>query len=177
MPARYRDVCAPRAIRAMPLPTSCAPTVIGLRHCVPSQMPSGGLARAGSRPRRSRQASPWAAHGYCQAREGRCKHSHAIRLLARAWLRILWRTWQDGVPYDPEKHLAARAFLAKAQRGRWLLRRAGESPSQPPRLSFGHRSASRNQSFPRGAQSTPKFCTWTTDPDKVISAVNEGSKR
>ncbi len=25
-------------------------------------------------------------------------------VLGRAWLRVLWRCWQDGVPYDPTKH-------------------------------------------------------------------------
>jgi hypothetical protein len=25
-------------------------------------------------------------------------------VLGRAWLRVLWRCWQDGVPYDPALH-------------------------------------------------------------------------
>jgi len=24
--------------------------------------------------------------------------------LGRAWIRVLWRCWQDGVPYDPALH-------------------------------------------------------------------------
>ena len=30
-----------------------------------------------------------------------CRHPHAIRILARAWLRIIWRCWQDGIAFDP----------------------------------------------------------------------------
>lgn len=59
----------------------------------------------------SRHASPWAALVYAKARERGCKHPHAIRILARAWLRILWKAWQDGRPYDPQKHPAARALV------------------------------------------------------------------
>jgi transposase len=59
----------------------------------------------------SRHASPWAALVYRKARERGCKHAHAVRILARAWLRILWRAWQDGTTYDPEKHPAARALV------------------------------------------------------------------
>ena len=35
-----------------------------------------------------------------------CRHPHAIRILARAWLRIIWRCWQDGVAFDPDLHRA-----------------------------------------------------------------------
>jgi transposase len=60
----------------------------------------------------SRHASPWAALVYRRARARGCKHAHAARILARAWIRILWRTWQDGTTYDPHKHPAARALIA-----------------------------------------------------------------
>lgn len=61
----------------------------------------------------SRHASPWAAKVYQDARSRGCRHPHAVRILARAWLRILWRAWHDDMPYDPQKHPAARALLAK----------------------------------------------------------------
>ena len=32
---------------------------------------------------------------------------HAIRILARAWLRVIWRAWSDRKPYDPQLHLGA----------------------------------------------------------------------
>jgi len=52
----------------------------------------------------SRHASPWAAHIYNQARAGGKDHPHAVRILARAWIRIIWRCWQDRIPYDPTHH-------------------------------------------------------------------------
>ncbi len=58
----------------------------------------------------SRHASAWAALVYRKARDRGCKHAHAVRILARAWLRILWRAWQDGTTYDPNKHPAANAL-------------------------------------------------------------------
>jgi transposase len=59
----------------------------------------------------SRHASTWAAKVYQQARMRGCRHPHAVRILARAWLRIIWRAWQDGATYDPKKHPAARDLL------------------------------------------------------------------
>jgi transposase len=56
----------------------------------------------------SRHASPWAAKVYADARARGLDHPHAIRVLARAWIRVIWRCWQDRVPYDPAKHGAAR---------------------------------------------------------------------
>lgn len=52
----------------------------------------------------SRRGSPWAADVYRRAQARGCDHPHAIRILARAWVRILWRCWQDHVPYDPARH-------------------------------------------------------------------------
>jgi transposase len=52
----------------------------------------------------SRHASPWAAHIYQQAIDRKCRHPHAVRILARAWVRIIWRCWQDGVAYNPDLH-------------------------------------------------------------------------
>ena len=60
----------------------------------------------------SRHASAWAKDVYDKARRRGCKHQHAIRILARAWVRILWKAWQTGTHYDPEKHTAARRLKA-----------------------------------------------------------------
>ena len=49
----------------------------------------------------SRHASPWAAKVYSDARARGKDHPHAVRVLARAWIRVIWRCWLDGVPYDP----------------------------------------------------------------------------
>jgi transposase len=58
----------------------------------------------------SRHASPWAASIYNQARAAGKDHPHAVRILARAWIRVIWRCWIDEVPYDPAKHGAAAAL-------------------------------------------------------------------
>jgi transposase len=55
----------------------------------------------------SRHASGWATATYQRARDRGCKHAHAIRILARAWVRVLWRAWQDGKPYNPTAHAGA----------------------------------------------------------------------
>jgi transposase len=52
----------------------------------------------------SRLHDPWARDIYLRARERGCDHPHAIRVLGRAWVRVIWRMWQDGAPYDPAKH-------------------------------------------------------------------------
>ena len=58
----------------------------------------------------SRHASPWAAKIYAGARARGKDHPHAIRILARAWIRVIWRCWLNGVPYDPAQHGAAAAL-------------------------------------------------------------------
>src|SRR5690606_26506894 len=60
----------------------------------------------------SRHASAWAAAIYTAARARGCDHPHAIRILARAWLRVIWRTWQDRTAYDPQRHAGAMLQLA-----------------------------------------------------------------
>lgn len=58
----------------------------------------------------SRHQSPWAADLYRRARARGCDHPHAIRILGRAWARILWRAWANRQPYDPAQHTAAKPF-------------------------------------------------------------------
>jgi transposase len=55
----------------------------------------------------SRHASPWAAKIYNDARASGKDHPHAIRILARAWIRVIYRCWINGTPYDPASHGAA----------------------------------------------------------------------
>jgi transposase len=52
----------------------------------------------------SRAASPWAQDIYARARARGARHPHAVRILARAWIRVIWRCWTNQVPYDPERH-------------------------------------------------------------------------
>ncbi|MCW2247666.1 transposase [Azospirillum fermentarium] len=58
----------------------------------------------------SRHACAWAAAVYRKARDRGCDHPHAIRILARAWIRVLWRAWYDAKIYNPEQHAAAKAL-------------------------------------------------------------------
>jgi transposase len=60
----------------------------------------------------SRHSSPWANDVYRRARSRGCAHAHAVRILARAWIRVLWRSWTDRTPYDPARHRAAQKFAA-----------------------------------------------------------------
>jgi len=55
----------------------------------------------------SRHASAWARSIYAGARARGCDHPHAVRILARAWLRVIWRAWTDRKPYDAKLHLGA----------------------------------------------------------------------
>jgi transposase len=64
----------------------------------------------------SRHANAWAKGLYQAARARGCDHTHAIRILARAWLRVIWRAWTDHKPYDPSLHGNAAA-MASAQGG------------------------------------------------------------
>jgi transposase len=52
----------------------------------------------------TRHWHPWAREVYAKARARGQDHPHAIRTLGRAWIRVLWRCWQDRVPYDPARH-------------------------------------------------------------------------
>ena len=56
----------------------------------------------------SRFSSPWAADIYDRARASGKDHPHATRILARAWVRVMWRCWQDGTTYDPTLHGGAQ---------------------------------------------------------------------
>jgi transposase len=60
----------------------------------------------------SRHASAWAAAVYQRALARGCDHPHAIRILARAWVRVVWRCWQSRTPYDVSRHGAAAALTA-----------------------------------------------------------------
>ena len=50
------------------------------------------------------KGNEWAHHRYQQLRADGKSHPHAERILARTWAHIIWRCWQDRVPYDPARH-------------------------------------------------------------------------
>ncbi|MEY9850310.1 transposase [Streptacidiphilus sp. BW17] len=55
----------------------------------------------------SRHGSDWASKIYNDARARKKRHPHAARILARAWLRVIWACWRDGTCYDPVIHQAS----------------------------------------------------------------------
>jgi transposase len=63
----------------------------------------------------SRLANPWAADLYQQARARGKKHNHAVRILARAWLTIIWKCWTTNTPYNPDQHRALQTLLNQPQ--------------------------------------------------------------
>jgi len=60
----------------------------------------------------TRKWHPWARQVYADAIARGQDHPHALRTLGRAWARVLWRCWQDRVPYDPAKHGNLNRLLA-----------------------------------------------------------------
>jgi transposase len=65
----------------------------------------------------SRRANPWAADLYDRARARGHDHPHAVRILARAWLFVIWHCWQDHTAYDPTQHRALQRLLSQDQQG------------------------------------------------------------
>ena len=63
--------------------------------------------------RRLPARQPLAAAIYHDARARGKDHPHAVRITARAWSYVIWRCWHDGTAYDPAKHNALQAILAR----------------------------------------------------------------
>ena len=86
-------------------------THVGFRWAADKQLRDAVCDFAGD----SRRANPWAADLYNRARARGHDHPHAVRILARAWLYIIWHCWQDGVAYNPTQHRALQALLNQGQ--------------------------------------------------------------
>jgi hypothetical protein len=71
----------------------------------------------------TRRWHPWAGDHYARGHE----HPGALRTLGRAWCQIVWRCWQDGVPYDPVRHRAQQRYITVTIPARRALR-----PTSPP---------------------------------------------
>jgi transposase len=81
--------------------------VVTFRWAVDKQLRGAVIDFAGD----SHHANPWAADLYQRARARGHDHPHAVRILARAWLHIIWRCWQDRMPYDTNRHAALQNLL------------------------------------------------------------------
>ncbi len=84
--------------------------VVSFRWAVDKQLRGAVTDFAGD----SHTANAWAQDLYRRARDRGHDHPHAVRILARAWLHVIWRCWQDGVPYNPANHRALQRILAPA---------------------------------------------------------------
>jgi transposase len=59
----------------------------------------------------TRHHNPWAQDLYAAALQRGHDHPRALRTVGRAWCRIVWRCWQDGVPYHPARHRALQRHV------------------------------------------------------------------
>lgn len=59
----------------------------------------------------SRRANPWAADLYDRAITRGHDHPHAVRILARAWIYVIWHCWQNGTAYNPDQHGALQRLI------------------------------------------------------------------
>ena len=50
----------------------------------------------------SRHDCDWAAQRYHAARERQKRHPHAVRILTRSWMRVIWACWHSNTEYQPE---------------------------------------------------------------------------
>ena len=81
--------------------------VVGFRWACDKQLRDAVCDFAGD----NRQSNPWAADLYQRARARGHDHPHAVRILARAWLFVIWHCWQNHVAYDPNRHRALQRLL------------------------------------------------------------------
>jgi len=76
--------------------------VVAFRWAVDKQLRDAICDFAGD----SRHKNAWAAHLYTKARARGHDHPHAVRILARAWVDVIWKCWTTNTAYDPAKHKA-----------------------------------------------------------------------
>ncbi|WP_376715366.1 transposase [Janibacter limosus] len=81
--------------------------VVGFRWACDKQLRDAVTDFAGG----SRHANLWAADLYDRSRARGHDHAHAVRILARARLYVIWHCWQDNAAYDPDKHHALQRVL------------------------------------------------------------------
>jgi transposase len=88
-------------------------TIVSFRWSADKQLRDAVCEFAGD----SRLSNPWAQDLYRRARARGHDHPHAVRILARAWLQVIWRCWQDGTTYDPARHRAPQRLTQRDQPG------------------------------------------------------------
>ncbi|SFF97210.1 Transposase IS116/IS110/IS902 family protein, partial [Actinoplanes philippinensis] len=85
--------------------------IVAFRWAVDKQLRDAVCDFAGD----SRHSNPWAAELYNRARNRGHDHPHSVRILARAWLDIIWKCWTTSTAYDPAQHPALQRLLNQDQ--------------------------------------------------------------
>jgi transposase len=73
----------------------------------------------------TRPVCPWAQAYYQQKKEQGMSHAAALRCLGQRWLKILWKMWQTGKPYDESLHTRNQV-----SHGSWVIRLMSPSTSR-----------------------------------------------
>jgi transposase len=81
--------------------------VVAFRWAVDKQLRDAICDFAGD----SRHTNAWAANLYARARARGHDHPHAVRILARAWVDIIWKCWTTNTAYDPQRHRALQHLI------------------------------------------------------------------
>jgi transposase len=80
----------------------------------------------------ARMQNDWAARLYSRARARGKRNPHATRIVARAWLRVIWACWTSGQPYDPDRHRTRSSSYQPVPPSLPTRRSAGAVKMQPP---------------------------------------------
>jgi hypothetical protein len=81
--------------------------VVVFRWAVDKQLRDAIVEFAGD----SRLSNAWAADLPRRARARGHDHPHAVRVVVRAWIYVIWHCWQDHLAYDPDRHGALQRVL------------------------------------------------------------------
>jgi transposase len=86
--------------------------VVSFRWAVDKQLRDAVCDFAGD----TRHDNAWAADLYAKSRARGHDHPHAVRILARSWLNIIWKCWTTGTAYDPARHGALQRLQNQDQK-------------------------------------------------------------
>jgi transposase len=78
------------------------------------------------------ERSAWARAFYDRARQAGQPHSLALRNLASKWLKVIYRMWQDRVPYEESTYLSSLARRGSPLAAQLALAAPGGKPVDNP---------------------------------------------
>ncbi len=113
--------------------------------------------------------NPWAVDRYANARQRGHNHRRALRTLGRAWSRIIWRCWQNRIPYDPARHTGLQQHIAVT-----IPAATGHRPDPVATSAMAGMTAS-GSSQPRGhahgTDRAPRRSSGTREPQERTSPL------